>query len=187
MVTISRQGFIQIVPFDQEREEAVKLTRVKYVEERLTRQIGIRWAVEAMAKGNLDPIDPVTFGRVGDPTASISGPKAVERQFTELKARLKEKRTILVGHNLFMDIMYFYRSFFGTLPDRLEDFQDTINKLFPVIVDTKYLATHNNHGKLAKSSLEELDFELRQDADVHQLPQPVIGKFYIPQVSIGSR
>lgn len=174
---MSRQGFIQIVPFDLEREEAVKSTRMKYVEDRLIRQIGIRWAIEAMAKGNLDPIDPVAFGRTGDPTASISGPKAAERQFADLKARLKEKRTILAGHNLFMDIMYFYRSFFGTLPDRLEDFQDTINKIFPIIIDTKYLATHNNNGKLAKSSLEELDFELRQDADVHQLPQPVIGYF----------
>ena len=163
------------MPFDQERENAVKVTRMKHVEERLTRQVGIRWAIESMAGGNLDPIDPITFGRTGDPTATVTGPKAAERQFAELKARLKQKRTILVGHNLFMDIMYFYHSFFGTLPDRVEDFQDTIHELFPMIIDTKYLATHNDNEKLAKSSLEELDFELRQDANIHQLPQPAIG------------
>jgi poly(A)-specific ribonuclease len=37
--------------------------------------------------------------------------------------RLKTKQPVLVGHNMFTDIVYFYRTFVGELPVR-EKFDD---------------------------------------------------------------
>lgn len=171
LVTISRPGFIQVVAFDQKREDAVKATKMRIFEEKAMRQIGLRWLVEAMVGGELDAIDPKIFARSPTGQPIFVDLAVITRQFTDLQHRLKQKRTVLVGHNLFMDLINFYKCFFGQLPDRVEDFQSIMNQLFPMIIDTKYLATHNNvDATHARSSLEELDEEL------NKLPAPVIGK-----------
>lgn len=91
-------------------------------------------------------------------------------RFAELCEKLGQKRTVLVGHNLFLDLIYFYTFFFGKLPDRVEGFQKTIAQLFPLVIDTKYLADKiNNNSPLYKSSLQEIDQELSK------LPVPIIG------------
>ena len=164
LVTISRPGFIQIVPFNQEREDLAKKDRNRYFEEKLSRQIGLRWIVEAMVGGDLSPIDPQTLEYVVEDQSD-----EVVRSFNELRDQLKAKRTILVGHNVFLDLINFHKCFFGTLPDRVEDFQRIMHELFPVIIDTKYLATHNAvNPALSRSALEDLDYELSK------LPVPVI-------------
>lgn len=154
-VTISRPGFIQIIGYEKEREEAVQKSRNILFEEKMARQLGLRWLVEGMVGGDLTPIIPWNF------QPEHPKPKVPKEQFVNLFDRLKEKRTILVGHNVFLDLIYFYASFFGKLPDQVEDFQRKIHELFPMIIDTKYLATHDSaNPAIAKSSLEELDREL---------------------------
>ena len=72
--------------------------------------------------------------------------------------------------SVFLDLIYFYSCFFGTLPDRAEDFQHIMKHLFPMIFDTKYLADKiNNNSASYNSSLEDLDRELSE------LPLPTIG------------
>ena len=135
------------------------------------RQIGLRWLVEAMVGGELGAIDPRIFARSPTGQPIFVDLEVITRQFHDLQHRLRQTRTVLVGHNLFMDLINFYKCFFGQLPDRVEDFQSIMNQLFPMIIDTKYLATHNSSNAThARSSLEELDEEL------NQLPVPVIGK-----------
>ncbi|KAI0975987.1 CAF1-domain-containing protein [Xylaria arbuscula] len=63
---------------------------------------------------------------------SISDMKKVE-------SILKNKRSILVGHNLFYDLAFIYRTFFGTLPETVDEFLSTLHQLFPRLVDTKYM------------------------------------------------
>ncbi len=137
---------------------------MRYFEEKLARQIGLRWIIEAMVGGDLSGIDPKSLERnVEDRSESLT------REFNELRDRLKGKRTVLVGHNVFLDLVNFYNCFFGQLPDRVEDFQQVMHKLFPVIIDTKYLATHNVvNPALSRSALEDLDNELSK------LPVPII-------------
>lgn len=167
LVTISRPGFIQIVAFDQEREDLVKKGRNTYFEEKLARQIGLRWVVEAMVGGDLSAIDPKTIDQsVEDRLEEIT------HQLDEIRSRLKGKKVILVGHNLFLDLINFHTCFFGQLPESVKDFQKIMHQLFPIIIDTKYLATHNVvNPALSKSSLEDLDHELSR------LPVPLIGRF----------
>lgn len=101
---------------------------------------------------------------------------SVEEKYEGLFDRLKSKKTILVGHNVFIDLIYFYSSFLGQLPNKVEDFEHRIHEIFPTIIDTKYLATqHSANPALQRSSLEELDEDLTTF-----IPAPVIGEFTNP-------
>ncbi|KAL8777011.1 MAG: hypothetical protein Q9213_008040 [Squamulea squamosa] len=163
LATASRPGFVQITARDQERQDAEKQQRAKTFEERLVRQVGLRWLVEAMHGGDLSAINQDSFGQV---FASRKG--SITSKLTSLRSRLEGHSTVLVGHNLFLDLIYLHACFFGPLPDKVEDFQRVIHNLFPRIIDTKYLATHNQLG-MAAFNLEELDQLHSQQA------QPIIG------------
>ena len=167
-VTVSRSGFVQIIAYDKEREDAIKVSKMKVFEERLARQVGLRWIVEAMAGGNLDPVDPVSFIQPVDDKPVWVDVKKANAEFQELKDQLAKKRAVLVGHNVFMDLINFYKCFFGKLPDRVEEFSAIMHRLFPLIVDTKYMATHESTEINARSGLDELDFDLAK------LPLPAI-------------
>ena len=167
-VTVSRSGFIQIIAYDKGREDAIKVSKMKVFEGKLARQVGLRWVVEAMTGGNLDPIDPVSFIQPEDDKPIWVDVKKANAEFQELKDQLAKKRTVLVGHNVFMDLINFYKCFFGKLPDRVEDFSAIMHRLFPLIVDTKYMATHQSTEINARSGLDELDLDLAK------LPIPAI-------------
>lgn len=156
LVAVNRQSFIQIIDYDEQREIQLKYRKLRYFEKDLGQQIGLRWLVEAMVGGDLSGLDPNDF------LAYVEGrQEEVVEQVNALKASLENKRTVLVGHNVFMDLMYFYKCFFGALPAKVEDFQRIIHDLFPTIIDTKFLATHNrDNPAMANSSLEQLNVEL---------------------------
>ncbi|MCJ1389378.1 hypothetical protein MMC18_002235 [Xylographa bjoerkii] len=159
-VSISRPGFIQIIPYDKEREDALQKTKMKGFEEKLARQVGLRWLVEGMVGGDLNNIDPISFASCLDGNPVWLDLKELKREFNEVQIKLSKQRTVLIGHNLFMDLINFYKCFFGALPDTLSEFQELIHGLFPLIVDTKYMSTHNNSNINARSGLDELDADL---------------------------
>ena len=162
--TIGRPGFIQIVAYDKEQEEEQQKARAAVFEGRLKRQIGLRWLVEAMVGGDLASIEPynIEYSKSGKPRQKHEG----------LFDRLQRKKTVLVGHNVFIDLIYFYACFFGQLPERVEDFEHRMHELFPTIIDTKYLATHGTgNPAISRSSLDELDEELSS-----LTPAPEIGE-----------
>ena len=176
------RDFIQLVPYDQKREDAQLQRKTAWFEINLTRQIGLRWLAEAMCPDvdevlPKERVPPFASGNLAALSNSMHQVDSTDEdreaymlQFAELCEILREKRTVLVGHNLFLDLIYFYTFFFGPLPDRVEDFQKTIARLFPLVFDTKYLADKiNDNSPLYKSSLQELDQELSK------LPVPVIG------------
>ncbi|KAG9579177.1 CAF1-domain-containing protein, partial [Aureobasidium melanogenum] len=75
---------------------------------------------------------------------------------------IRNKKTALFGHNLFLDLIYFYRTFIGALPDTVDEFGSLIHELFPIIVDTKYMATHNCGDINPQSSLEQIAEKLSE-------------------------
>ena len=182
VVSISKQDFVQLVPLDQEREDAQLQRKIAWFENNLARQVGIRWLAEAMCPDvdkvlTKERVPPFASGSLAKLAFSTCPADATEEEreahtlrFEELCGILKEKRTVLVGHNLFLDLIYFYTFFFGPLPDRVEGFQKTVAQLFPLVFDTKYLADKiNNNSPLYRSSLQEIDQELSK------LPLPIIG------------
>ncbi|KAI9851225.1 MAG: hypothetical protein M1838_004237 [Thelocarpon superellum] len=164
LVTVSRPGFIQVLMYDKKREDAVALSRKRRVDEQLSRQIGFRWVLEAMSGGDLSGIDAAGFARDPHGEPIFVDLDAIKSHFDGLRGQLRRHRSVLVGHNLFTDVVYLYQAFFGALPDTVEDFRYCLHDLFPLIIDTKYLATHQTIAANPKSSLQEIDEQLRSQA-----------------------
>jgi len=108
--------------------------------------VGFRWIAEAMAGGGLSGFDPnFCAPRIkGEPDPVNL--KAFARRIDEIKKSLMQRKKVLVGHNCFLDLVFFYRYFFGNLPEKVEEFQEAIHTLFPLIIDTKYMATQGVEG-----------------------------------------
>lgn len=155
LVSIGKSTFVQIIEYDKEREQNVLGHRMTQLRERIYSQMGFRWLVEAMIGGDVSKLSPPSL--VGSPPRG--GGNALER-CEELRARLKAKRLILVGHNLFTDLVNFYNCFFGSLPATVEEFLSAVHELFPIIIDTKYLATYDCGSELPSSMLTEIDEKL---------------------------
>lgn len=161
-------SFVQIELRDPDSERLSFEARLKDRKARIRNHVGFRWIVEALVGGNLDELDPESFmpmlNRNKNPMLQV-------RQLSDrVKARLKQNRPVLVGHNMFFDLLFLYRCFIGPLPNTLQEFNALIHEMFPTLADTKYLATHDC-GVLARdSSLEDLNRNLAH------IQYPTIGK-----------
>ncbi|KAK8191461.1 ribonuclease H-like domain-containing protein [Phyllosticta capitalensis] len=161
LVTIGKPSAIQIIKYDEDREKSILESRKKRLDVQINRQVGFRWIIEALCGGeiNVDPKDFLYDAETGH--ARAGNLEDVKRRFIMANYALKNKRPILVGHNLFTDLAYLYQTFIGDLPDTLDEFRKRTQRLFPLIVDTKYLATHNCGDINPKSSLDEIEYKLR--------------------------
>ncbi|KAL9131108.1 MAG: hypothetical protein Q9217_000870 [Psora testacea] len=176
LVSISKSDFVQIVEYNTDREEAQLRRKRQGLENNLTSQIGLRWVIQAMCSNieaiiSEDHIIPMSTSADFQATLKPQSFPINEDYPTECLNYLlsRVKRTILVGHNLFLDLIYLYACFFGPLPDQLEEFQAIIGTLFPMIIDTKYLADIiNQNSPRYRSSLEDIDEELSK------IPSPAI-------------
>ena len=150
--TTTKQGdFVQITVRDDGKERDAQAGKNEAYERRLATAVGLRWPIEALARGGLASISSKII------QAPVQDLERTRKFFEVVRETLKDKKTTLVGHNAFMDLMYLYTCFFGPLPSTLADFSKEVSRLFPNIIDTKYMATHNSlNASLEKSSLEEL-------------------------------
>ena len=118
---------------------------------------GLRWIFEALSGGEFEGFrtNLLTNEYADDPELSQT---AIDEKFEEVKTKLKNKEHILVGHNLFTDLVCVYKTFIGPLPLMVEDFQNRIHSLFPVVFDTKYIVTEgeNSMSTVMRKNLEEL-------------------------------
>ncbi|KAL5045516.1 hypothetical protein BDW71DRAFT_198248 [Aspergillus fruticulosus] len=181
-VTIGRPEFIQIVDYDEEREIAVQDKRVQWYQERARQQTGFRWIAEALAGGDLTHLSINYFRGVRGNTAPTQQGETLQEFVDGFKARLKAHRPILVGHNLFTDLVYFFRCFFGPLPDCVEDFRSMVHKHFPVLIDTKYLATHDCGSINPISSLQEINDSLLRIPKPQMSIHPHFARYEIEKI-----
>ncbi|KAJ4363390.1 hypothetical protein N0V83_009683 [Neocucurbitaria cava] len=157
LVSIGRADCILIVDFDPVREADNTHRIKKRVKEQIIRQTGFRYIFEALAQdGDFERADLINVARSSTGMTRRSDTYAVRDGYDRAVERLKTKKPVLVGHNMFTDIVYLYRTFVGELPETLQGFQDAIHKLFPKIIDTKYLATHAEGDLNASPTLEEI-------------------------------
>ena len=155
-MTISERSFIQIIGYDESREKAVRDQRVKWTKERLVKQTGFRWIAEALTGGDLSNLSSGYFKNIVMNSRALPSVPKPDRFSDMMKQKLKSNQPVLVGHNLFTDLVYFCRCFFGPLPERVEDFQVLAHELFPTVIDTKYMATHDCGSINPTSSLREI-------------------------------
>lgn len=171
LVSMGRGTFVQIVPFLEQREELQRQAKLKRSTERIAKNVGFRWVVEGLVGGDLSSLEPRELKESSDGDLGIinatetkdenAPKKEVKAQWEGLLAQLRAKKPVLVGHNIFTDLVNFYKCFIGELPERIEDFKAAIRELFPVVIDTKYLATYDQSLTPATSSLVEINTALR--------------------------
>lgn len=82
--------------------------------------------------------------------------KAVKLELEEILGALRTKSSLIVGHNLFTDLGFLYKTFVGYLPSKVEHFQEDIHELFPTVIDTKYLATQGQDSMNPRSNLKDI-------------------------------
>lgn len=162
LVSIPNRGLIRVSRLDPEREEYIKVQRKKEVQDRIMRQTGFRWIVEALCGNPPEGFDVKYFAQTSQGTVGFVDLDHLRQRFYRVKHMLRNKKTALFGHNLFLDLIYFYRTFVGILPDTVDEFGALMHELFPIIVDTKYMATHNCGDINPQSSLEQIAEKLAE-------------------------
>ncbi|XP_050090652.1 poly(A)-specific ribonuclease PARN-like isoform X1 [Anopheles aquasalis] len=55
---------------------------------------------------------------------------------------LSKARKLVIGHNIFLDLLYTIRQFFKPLPTDFKEFKKLTKEIFPLLLDTKYLCTN---------------------------------------------
>ena len=158
-VTVSRPGVIQVAAYDAQREASVQLAKWDAFETRLRAQIGMRWFFEALIGGSIEHIDPRVFVRQEPGRPTWLNTHAMALDFGLLQQLLRSRRYTLVGHNVLVDLVFFHQTFIGPLPDRVADFADRIHRLFPRVVDTKFMATRHATDQSYPSQLVDVDAE----------------------------
>jgi poly(A)-specific ribonuclease len=152
LVSMGRNECMRIIRFDPLREaENTKRLR-RRVNESIARQTGFRWIFEALANGDISGADPFH----SNANIIAISHSDVKDRFDRTHERLKKHQPVLVGHNMFTDLVYFYRSFVGELPDTLDGFCEALHEVFPRIIDTKWLATHAGGDLNASPTLQDI-------------------------------
>ncbi|KAI1007377.1 hypothetical protein K3495_g842 [Podosphaera aphanis] len=154
-------AFMQVVKIDAGQEARFQAEKLKKFEAQTAKQKGLGWIFEALCGGDLSSIDPYWLCNPHD-TDPESAPASIALKIKDLNAKLQAKEHVIVGHNILMDFAFLYKTFVGTLPDSVEDFLDKIHQLFPRIIDTKFMATHNIETMQSRSSLDEVLEPLRK-------------------------
>lgn len=161
LVSLSKRGFVQVVKYDKEREDRFAADRKKELSERINRQKGFRWVIEALLGSDLSHLDLRECARDHKTGEHIFVDMDEFRaQFDRAHALMRRNPRTLVGHNCFLDLVYIYRTFIGDLPPTVTEFQRKLHALWPNVVDTKYMSTHNCGDISPVSSLEQIAMQL---------------------------
>ena len=157
-----------MMKYDKNREDNLLERKRRGLDKTLKQQIGLRWIIEIICN-NIESVlpekhwSPISSSQVVNDLImdQPSSEKTATKEHNATLQALLQQSPMIVGHNLFLDLIYLFACFFGPLPDLVEDFTANLAKLFPLIVDTKYVAdTLNKNTFSCKSSLEDLDAEL---------------------------
>jgi len=160
--TIGRQDGVEIRLFDPERETYYQKKRADELRERINRQKGFGYVIDALAGKNIANIDVRSFTKHPESGRYDCVNRDARARFQRCQALIHNKPKTIVGHNLFLDMIYLYRTFFGELPDTVEEYCEKLHELFPMVVDTKYLATAECGDNMPTSSLQQLATEFGQ-------------------------
>lgn len=125
LVSMGRADCVRIIDFDPVRE-ADNTRRIKSrIKEQIIRQTGFRWVFEALAQGgNVDRADPLYVARSDTGMPMTTDSYDIKTRYDRAVERLNTKKPVLVGHNMFTDIVYFYRTFVGPLPVSVYPFRN---------------------------------------------------------------
>ncbi|KAJ5127874.1 hypothetical protein N7448_008653 [Penicillium atrosanguineum] len=144
-------GYVQVQETGTDANSGRLQIQKEQAEQIILKGIGFRWVADALIGGDLTSLPSASFADLfTQPTDFI-----LEELASALKQHLKDNRAVLVGHNCFTDLIFFYHHFIGKLPDTIGEFQVLFHRMFPLVIDTKYLYTSYSGCSNARSSLPE--------------------------------
>ncbi|KIW19402.1 hypothetical protein PV08_03697 [Exophiala spinifera] len=152
--------FVQITNPTAEQQESEKELREQMRERDIANAVGFRWLIEAITGGDISRL-PHFYVSAGFPEGQV--PEEIQGFLDKLQDSLRKRKGALVGHNCLTDLINLYRCFIGDLPDRVEDFSSKLHDLFPVILDTKYLAGIGGK-RWADTSLQAVENDMSSTA-----------------------
>ncbi|KAK5055173.1 hypothetical protein LTR84_012922 [Exophiala bonariae] len=152
--------FVQVTNPTAEQQANQEETKARNREREVSLAIGFRWILEAIMGGDISGL-PHYYVR----SAFEEGkePGDCDAFIRDLQAQLGTQTRAIVGHNCLTDIVNMYRCFFGDLPEKVEDFASKFHALFPLVLDTKYLATLGS-ATWSNTSLRAVEEELNNEA-----------------------
>jgi poly(A)-specific ribonuclease len=103
--------------------------------------------------GDLSGIQPEWFQDKSKPQDLAILKQELDLVVLQIQAK---PRHLIVGHNLFMDLAFLYKTFVGPLPKNVREFQRKVNDFFPMVIDTKYMATKDAGPMGPRHNLKEL-------------------------------
>lgn len=164
MKTQGMGHFIQITNPTSEQQASQQALEEEQRERDLSRAIGFRWIIDGIIGRDLSKIPDDYLLPALPRTAAADVEASVKRLVQNLNDKLRTRRKILVGHNCLTDIMFLYRMAEGDLPLSLEDFRVNFHKMFPAIIDTKFLSScfSEKYGRLTLAEVER-DLSLQRD------------------------
>ncbi|OQO11007.1 hypothetical protein B0A48_05262 [Cryoendolithus antarcticus] len=167
LITVSRRNCVQVMHLDEAREARILADRKAELKERIGRQKGFSWIIESLLGVDISNFNLrlcATDRETGE--AVYADMDEYNAHFHRAEFKLRSRPRVMVGHNCFLDLVYIYRTFIGPLPDSVDEFSKLMHKHWPLIVDTKYMATHNCGDINPASSLEEIATQLEQ-SEIH--------------------
>lgn len=96
----------------------------------------------------------------------------MEAELKEYEARLRNRRPIVIGHNILMDLCFLHSSFVAPVPESLQEFRALTRARIPRIVDTKYLFTRGGDEMSPDYSLGESFAAVRSNEFPVVAPDP---------------
>lgn len=161
--TFGRGDFVQVQPRNEKGLENYKKSLSKRLYGALFHQTGLSWIARALAGQDISNIDLESLDPWIEDEGSYKREDFVQRINT-LGRALRHTPRILVGHNCFMDLVFFFHTFYGDLPDSVGDFCEAFHKIFPIVFDTKYLVSANGSDSplnMPTMRLEQVDAALK--------------------------
>ncbi|XP_049826457.1 poly(A)-specific ribonuclease PARN isoform X2 [Aethina tumida] len=73
--------------------------------------------------------------------------------FSKVLEVLRESKKLIIGHNLCLDLLHTIDKFMTPLPEDYEDFKVCVQKIFPHVIDTKYMASSEPFKDLISSTV----------------------------------
>lgn len=73
--------------------------------------------------------------------------------FSQVVKMISQSGKLVVGHNMFLDLLHVIDQFLCPLPEQFEDFKATISAVFPRLADTKVMANTQPFRDLIPSSV----------------------------------
>lgn len=155
--TYAQSDLVMIAFRDEKRAAEMKEREERLFMQPLYRQYGFRFISDAFAGRDWHQnIDSGIINRRLEGESQTENTHLFKERMKELDQSLKDHQTVMIGHNCFLDLVYIYHNFYGELPDTVGEFQEALHKVFPLIIDTKFMSTVNRGWESRAQALAQL-------------------------------